>query len=196
MPCAIIFKMKKRLSDLFKLFTTFFFIGLFSFGGGYAMLSMIKEKVVTKHKWLDSYALSEIFTISEMSPGPIAINVATFIGGKVAGVPGAIVATLGASLPSFFIIIGISIFISTFKENKALLAFLSGMRAAVIVLIGRAVSMFVKNMKHNFFSFIMAGAAFVAMFILKTNAIYIIILGFCFSAIAMMSIKPTERRLY
>ena len=105
-------------------------------------------------------------------------------------------ATLGASLPSFFIIIGISIFISTFKENKALLAFLSGMRTAVIVLIGRTVSMFVKNMKHNFFSFIMAGAAFVAMFILKTNAIYIIILGFCFSAIAMMSIKPTERRLY
>ena len=99
-----------------KLFFEFFKIGLFTFGGGYAMISQIKEAVVEKKKWLSDDELMEIITIAESTPGPIAINLATFVGYKRKGVKGSIAATLGVILPSFIILYIISLFLDSFME--------------------------------------------------------------------------------
>ena len=87
-----------------ELFWSFFQIGLFSFGGGYASLPLIQHQVVELHPWLTMTQFSDIITISQMTPGPVAINSATFVGIQIAGLPGAIIATLGCTLPSCIII--------------------------------------------------------------------------------------------
>lgn len=186
--------MKAKIKNYFKLFFTFFFIGLVSFGGGYAMLTIIRDKVVYKRQWLDDSSLTEMFTISEMTPGPIAINIATFVGGRVAGIFGAVIATVAVSLPSFFIIILVSTLVSKYRNNQFINSFLNGMRVAVIVLLGRAFKMFLKNTKHNFFSLLlMAYSAIMALF-LKMNAIYIIIISFTLAAISAFLTTPIRKK--
>ena len=96
---------KEIYKDLFFVFAK---IGAFTFGGGYAMISLIKKEVVEEKKWLDKNEIPDIIAISESTPGPFAINVATFVGSKMAGIKGALVATLGMVLPSFFIILFLS----------------------------------------------------------------------------------------
>ena len=91
-------------TKLFQLFLTFFRIGLFTFGGGYAMIPLMQRETIEKHKWINDDDILEVIAIAESTPGPIAINSATFIGYKVAGVWGAACATLGTVLPSFIII--------------------------------------------------------------------------------------------
>ena len=87
-----------------ELFISFFKIGLFSFGGGYAAMPLIQDQVVTAHQWLSMPEFTDLVTISQMTPGPIAINSATFVGIKIAGIPGALAATLGCILPSCVIV--------------------------------------------------------------------------------------------
>ena len=87
-----------------KLFLSFLQIGLFSFGGGYAAMPLIQEQVVSQHDWLTMTEFTDLITISQMTPGPIAINAATFVGSKIAGVPGSVAATCGCILPSWIIV--------------------------------------------------------------------------------------------
>ena len=128
----------ERGDSLSELFMTFFKIGLFTFGGGYAMISQIKEAVVEKKKWLSDDELMEIITIAESTPGPIAINLATFVGYKRKGVKGSIAATLGVILPSFIILYIISLFLDSFMENKYVAYAFSGIKCAVAFLILKA----------------------------------------------------------
>ena len=186
--------MRTKLKDSFKLFFTFFFIGLISFGGGYSMLTIIREKVVNKHQWIDDYSLTEMFTISEMTPGPIAINIATFVGGKLLGVLGSIIATIAVSLPSFFIIIIVSTLVSKYRNSEVLNSFLRGMRVAVIILLARAFKMFLKNTKHNFFSLLLMIYSAVMSFFLKINAIYIIIISFTLSSLSAFLTHPSSKK--
>lgn len=123
---------------MFELFFTFFKIGLFTFGGGYAMISQIKEAVVENKKWLSDDELMEIITIAESTPGPIAINLATFVGYKRKGVTGSILATLGVVLPSLIILYAISLFLDSFMENKYVAYAFSGIKCAVAFLIIKA----------------------------------------------------------
>ena len=118
----------------FKLFLTFFEIGLFTFGGGYAMISLIREKVLA-FGWLDEAELLNMIAVSESTPGPIAVNMATFVGAKQGGVLGSLAATLGVVLPSFIIILLISALIGNFLKYKGVQAFLSGVRPCVVALI-------------------------------------------------------------
>jgi len=120
---------------LFDLFYTFFKIGLFTFGGGYAMISQIKEETVEKKKWITEDELLDIITIAESTPGPIAINVATFIGCKQRKVLGSIFATLGVVLPSFIIIFIISQFIEKFMTYEIVKYAFVGINTAVAFLI-------------------------------------------------------------
>ena len=117
-----------------KLFITFFQIGLFTFGGGYAMISLISEKV-TAYGWLTEEELLNMIAVSESTPGPIAINMATFVGSDQGGVLGAICATLGVVLPSFIIILLIASVLKNFTENKYFKAVLSGIQPVVVSLI-------------------------------------------------------------
>ena len=118
----------------FELFYIFFYIGLFTFGGGYAMIGMIQEEVV-KHAWISEDALIDFIAISESTPGPFAINIATFIGSQTGGILGAACATLGVVLPSFIIILLVAMVMKRILKNKFVQGGLNGVRPIVISLI-------------------------------------------------------------
>ncbi len=122
---------------LWELFYTFFKIGLFTIGGGYAMLPLIQEEV-TQNGWMDPTQLLNFIAVSESTPGPFAINIATYVGSVMGGVPGAVCATLGVVLPSFLIILIVSYFYGKFRQNKIVKGCMSGLQPAVIGLIGAA----------------------------------------------------------
>ena len=167
---------------LLKLFLTFFKIGLFTFGGGYAMISQIKENVVEKHKWLTDDELLQIIAIAEATPGPIAINIATFVGFKKKGVLGSAMATLGVVLPSFIIIFIISLFAEAFKQNEYVKYAFSGIKAAVAFLILKTGVNMLKKMKKKPFQVIAFSIVFALMilfelFAISFSAIYFILAG-------------------
>lgn len=122
----------------FNLFWSFFQIGLFSIGGGYAALPLIREQIVEKHAWLTMAAFTDVVTIAEMTPGPIAINAATFVGTQVGGIAGALVATFGCVLPSCVIVILLAWLYRKYRSLTLMQGILSGLRPAVVGLIGAA----------------------------------------------------------
>lgn len=136
-----------------KLFYIFFKIGLFSFGGGYAMLPMIYQDVQT-FGLMPAQEFSDVVALSQMTPGPIAVNAATYVGYKSAGFLGAIFATIGVSLPAFFIILLISAFIKKFKSSEVVKSVMDGIRPATVGLIASAVIFIAKTsiFKEGFFS--------------------------------------------
>ena len=119
---------------LLELFLTFLEIGAVSFGGGYAMISLIREKVLL-HGWLTEAELLNMIAVAESTPGPIAINMATFVGSTEAGIPGAVCATAGVVLPSFVIILLISAVINNFMKYRSVQAFVGGIRPCAVGLI-------------------------------------------------------------
>ncbi len=172
----------ERGDSLSELFITFFRIGLFTFGGGYAMISQIKEAVVEKKKWLSDDELMEIITIAESTPGPIAINLATFVGYKRKGIKGSIAATLGVVLPSFIILYIISLFLDSFMENRYVAYAFSGIKCAVAFLILKAgIDLFMKLPK-KIIPMAVFSVIFIAMIIfdilsVSFSSIIFIILG-------------------
>ncbi len=121
-----------------QLFLSFFQIGLFSFGGGYAAMPLIQGQVVTAHNWLSMSEFTDLITISQMTPGPIAINSATFVGIKIAGIPGALVATVGCILPSCIIVTLIAGFYLKYRKVAMLQGILNSLRPAVVAMIASA----------------------------------------------------------
>lgn len=121
-----------------QLFFSFFQIGLFSFGGGYAAMPLIQGQVVTDHGWLDMAEFTDLVTISQMTPGPIAVNSATFVGIKIAGIPGALSATLGCILPSCLIVTLLAKLYLKYREMDMLQGVLHSLRPAVVALIASA----------------------------------------------------------
>ena len=120
---------------LIRLYLAFLKIGTFSFGGGYAMLPFIQKEIVEKNNWISMSQLTDIIGISQMTPGPVAINSATLVGYKVGGVFGSIVATLGVITTSFILVTVINKLLDKFKESKVIKATLLGMRPIIIALI-------------------------------------------------------------
>ena len=123
---------------LFKLFYTFFKIGLFTFGGGYAMLPLIREEVLANN-WADEAELVNFIAVSESTPGPFAVNMSTYIGTEQAGILGAFFATLGVVLPSFIIILIVARYYQKYQNSKIVTGLMSGLKPAVVGLIGAAV---------------------------------------------------------
>lgn len=121
-----------------QLLWSFFQIGLFSIGGGYAAMPLIQSQVVDSHAWLTMSQFADIMTIAEMTPGPIAINSATFVGIQVAGISGAIVATLGCVLPSCIIVMLLAFIYYRYKELELVQGVLLGLRPAVVAMIASA----------------------------------------------------------
>lgn len=121
-----------------QLLWSFFQIGLFSIGGGYAAMPLIQHQVVELHGWLTMTQFADIMTIAEMTPGPIAINSATFVGMQIAGVSGAVVATLGCILPSCVIVTALAWLYSRWKELPVVQGVLKGVRPAVVAMIASA----------------------------------------------------------
>lgn len=121
-----------------QLFLSFLQIGAFSFGGGYAAMPLIQEQVVIQHSWLTMSSFSNLVTIAEMTPGPIAVNAATFVGTQIAGIPGAIVATLGCILPSCIFVTGLAYIYTKYRNLSVLQGTLASLRPAVVAMIAKA----------------------------------------------------------
>ena len=162
-----------------QLFFTFFVIGLFTFGGGYAMLSLIQNEVVVNHAWITAQEFTDMVAISQMTPGPIGINSATYVGYAVTGnIFGSLVATIAVTLPSFIIILLICKIYNKFKESNIFASLMKTLRPVVIGMIGAAAGILIT--KDNFIdwtSWILFAGAFIASQCLKMNPILVIILS-------------------
>lgn len=162
-----------------QLFYTFFIIGLFTFGGGYAMLSLIQNEIVVNHQWLNAEQFTDIVAISQMTPGPIGINSATYVGYAVTGnVFGSILATIAVSLPSFIIVLYICSLYAKFKKNNIFASLLKFLRPVVIGMIAAAAGILITD--ENFIdwsSWALFIGAFIASEYLKINPIITIIIG-------------------
>ncbi len=155
------------MKDLLELFFTFFRIGLFTFGGGYAMIPLIENICVEKKEWITHDEMMNITVIAESTPGPIAINCATYVGLKKKGVWGSVAATLGVVLPSFIIILLISFFLDRFLEIKWVQSAFHGIKIAVgILIVDAAVKMIKKSEKKPLYIIITA-IAFAALMLIN-----------------------------
>lgn len=165
-----------------KLFLVFFKIGLFTFGGGYAMISVISHEVVEKRKYISEEEFSDVVAIAESTPGPIAINSSTYIGYRVGGVLGSVLASLAVCLPSFIIIYVISLFFTKFLELELAAKAFKGIQCGVAVLIISAAFKLFKNVKKNWVSYALIAFAALALlaidiFSLHISTIYLVVLG-------------------
>ena len=165
---------REKLKRCLSLFLTFLKIGGFTFGGGYAMIPLIQKEVVDNKKWVTDDDILEIIAIAESTPGPIAINSATFIGYKTCGFFGSFFATLGVVLPSFVIIMVIAFLLSGFAEITAVKYAFFGIRAGVLALLLKSFWGMFKKCPKNLVAYLVAAAAFVAS-ILSLNTLIIII---------------------
>ena len=160
-----------------KLFLAFLKIGTFSFGGGYAMLPFIQREIVQNNNWIDVNEFMDIIGISQMTPGPIAINSATFVGYKVLGVLGSIMATLGVIFTSVILISIISKMLEKFKESVVTKAALMGMRPVLIALIIKAFLDLAKESYLDLKSLIIAGIIGLVLLSKKLHPILVIVLA-------------------
>ena len=172
-----------KIKSLFGLFFALMKIGLFTFGGGYAMIHLLDGEFVGKRRWLDSDEFMDLVAIAESTPGPIAINCATYIGYKREGVPGAIAATLGISLPSFVIIYLISLVFNQFLEISWVVSAFRGISVCVVFLIFAAGLKMLKKMKKTAFGIAVTSVTFALMLVLSlfsvsfSSIFYILIAG-------------------
>lgn len=167
--------MKETLRKAFILFITFFKIGAFTFGGGYAMIPLIQKEVVENKKWITDDDILEIIAIAESTPGPIAINSATFVGFRVCGFWGSFFATLGVVLPSFIIILIISFVLNEFQHITAVQYAFNGIRAGVLALLMKALWTMYKKCPKGIVSYIVMAAAFIITAFFDISALYVII---------------------
>lgn len=167
--------MKEKFRKALILFITFFKIGAFTFGGGYAMIPLIQREVVENKKWITDDDILEIIAIAESTPGPIAINSATFVGFRVCGFWGSFFATLGVVLPSFIIILTISFILNEFQHITAVQYAFQGIRAGVLALLMKALWTMYKKCPKNLVSYIVMAAAFILTAILDAPVLLVII---------------------
>ena len=166
---------------LLELFYIFARIGLFTFGGGYAMISIIEDICVERKKWISHEEMMNMTVIAESTPGPIAINCATYVGYKLAGLLGATVATFGMVLPSFVVIFIVSKFLDNFLEIKVIANAFLGIKIAVGILIFDAAITMIKKMKKKIFPRVIMISAFLVMTVVN-------IFSWNFSSINLMLI--------
>lgn len=160
---------------LWQLFSTFFKIGAFTFGGGYAMIPLIQRETAQKHGWVTDEDILEILAIAESTPGPIAINSATFIGYRVAGVLGSACATFGVVLPSFVIILLIAGLLREFQSIRVVQYAFFGIRAGVLALVLKSLWTMFKKCPKKAVAYALVAAAFVAAALIDLHVLLIIV---------------------
>jgi chromate transporter len=167
--------MKKSGKVLWQVFSSFFRIGAFTFGGGYAMIPLIQKEAVEKRHWVSDDDILEVVAIAESTPGPIAINSATFVGYKAAGVLGSVCATLGVVLPSFVIILLLSYVLQQFQNIEAVQYALHGIRAGVLALLVKALWTMYKKSPKGWVSYVVMGGALLITTFFSFNVIFVIL---------------------
>lgn len=166
----------KNSKTLLSVFLTFMKIGFFTFGGGYAMIPLIQREAAAKHHWISDEDIMEIVAIAESTPGPIAVNAATFVGYHACGALGALMATLGVVLPSFLVIIAVTSVLDAFSGIKAVQYAFFGVRAGVLALIVRAVCSMYKQCPKGKVSYILIAVAFAGAVFIDTSILLVLAL--------------------
>ncbi|MBR5928621.1 MAG: chromate transporter [Prevotella sp.] len=174
------------------LFTTFFKIGLVTFGGGYAMIPIIETEVVDKHGWLKKEELLDLIAVAQSCPGVFAINISTFIGYKLRKKNGAMCAALATALPSFFIILLIAMFFHQFQDNKVVAAIFRGIRPAVVALIAVPTFNLAKSAKINLSNCWIPIVGALAIWALGVSPILIILIAGLGGYVYGQYVQPTE----
>ena len=167
--------MKCDWKRLWSLFCTFFKIGAFTFGGGYAMIPLIQKEAVEKKGWVTDDDILEIIAIAESTPGPIAINSATFVGYRAAGVFGSFCATFGVVLPSFVVILLISYILRGFQDIAAVQYAFNGIRAGVLALLFKALWGMYKKSPKGWAAYVVMAGSFVLTAFLDVHVLLVII---------------------
>ena len=189
-----------KIKDYLWLFLTMLKIGLFTFGGGYAMIALLENEFVEKKKWLEKDEFLDVTAIAESTPGPIAINAATYMGYKNAGIIGSIIATLGICIPSFVIIYAISLFFDAFLSLTLVEYAFKGIQICVVHLILTAGLKMLKQMKKTVFNMIIISITLICMVVFSLFAVkfstifYILISGICGVAVYLLGkIRKEEK---
>ena len=169
-----------------KIFTTFAKIGAFTIGGGYAMIPIIQREVVEKNKWIEENDFMDILAISQSAPGILAVNISIFLGYRLRGVKGSIVATLGSTLPSFLIILLIAMFFAGYQDNQTVIKIFKGIRPAVVALIAVPMINMAKKAKLNIYTGALAAATALLIIFLKVSPLYILlVVGVVFTSLTL-----------
>ena len=191
----------RKVKGYLSLFLTMLKIGLFTFGGGYAMIALLENEFVTKKKWLGKDEFLDIAAIAESTPGPIAINAATYIGYKNTGIIGSMIATLGICIPSFVIIYAISLFFDAFLSLTLVACAFKGIQICVVYLILSAGLKMLKQMKKTTFNIIIISITLICMIVFSLFAVkfstifYILISGACGVAVYLLGkIRKEEKQ--
>ena len=191
----------RKIKGYLSLFLTMLKIGLFTFGGGYAMIALLENEFVEKKKWLDKDEFLDVAAIAESTPGPIAINAATYIGYKNSGIIGSIIATLGICIPSFVIIYAISLFFDAFLSFTLVAYAFKGIQICVIYLILTAGIKMLKQIKKTTFNVIIISLTLICMIVFSLFAVkfstifYILISGACGVAVYLLGkIRKEEKQ--
>lgn len=176
------------MKQLFDIFLTFFKLSPITFGGGYAMIPVIQQEIVEKKRWLEEEEVADLFALSGSIPGAIAINTATFIGYRIAGIPGAVFATIGVMVPTFFIVVVLSIFYGFFHDHPKVEAAFEGIRPAVVALIVFAAYKIRKSAVVDKTTFAVAAAALILLLFLHMHPVFVIALGAA-AGVLLISVK-------
>ncbi|MCR4920898.1 MAG: chromate transporter [Bacteroidaceae bacterium] len=162
---------------MFEMFFTFMRIGLFTIGGGYAMIPLIEEQVVRRKAWVSAEELIDLIAVAQSCPGIFAVNISIFIGYRRRGTLGALACTLGAVLPSFIIILAIALVFRQFRDNEIVERIFRGIRPAVVALIAAPVFRMAKSAKVNRYNVWIPVVAAIAIWLLGVSPIYVIMLA-------------------
>lgn len=166
---------KKTCDSVANLFTTFFRIGAFTIGGGYAMIPIIEKDIVEDKKWISHEEFLDLIAVAQSCPGVFAINISVFIGYKLLGTPGALLASFGTGLPSFLMILIIAMFFQQFKDVAWVAAAFNGIRPAVVALIAAPTFSLAKAAKINFASCWIPITSALLIYLLGVNPVFIIL---------------------
>lgn len=158
-----------------KIFTCFAKIGAFTIGGGYAMIPIIQREVVEKNKWISEEDFLDVLAISQSAPGILAVNISIFLGYRLRGTRGSIVATLGSALPSFLIILLIAMFFAGYQDNPTVVSIFKGIRPVVVSLIAVPMINMAKKAKLNIYTGILAAVTALLIVFLNVSPLYILL---------------------
>ena len=186
--------MKIKLNIYWESFKTFFKIGIFTLGGGYAMIPLIEEEVVNRHKWVNKDELLDLIAIAQSCPGVFAINISIFIGYKLYKVRGALATAFGTALPSFLIILIIAMFFHHFEDNKVIAAMFRGIRPAVVALIAVPTFRMAQQARIGWTNCWIPIVSALFIWLLGVSPIYIILIAGVAGYLYGMYIKPTENK--
>ena len=186
------------MSILFAIFWSMLKIGCFAFGGGYAIIALLENEFITKRKWLDHDEFMDVVAVAESTPGPIAINVATYIGYKQKGFLGALIATIGMCLPSFVLMFLVSLFYKEFMEIALVAAAFKGIQICVVYLLASAGLKMLKRMKKTALNIIVFSLTFIGMILCTLFEIHVSSVWFILAAgvlgLVMFFIKKNKMK--